>query len=93
MQLPPEMYQKYIARRTTDYDQLSEALANNDLTCFKKVAHQMKGNATTFGFDELVGLALRMEKIEANTLAVEGPAVLIELKNWLTTRSKEYGIT
>lgn len=93
MQLPPEMYHKYITRRAADYDQLMEALGKTDLTCFKKVGHQIKGNATTFGFEELVGLALRMENIDENTIAVEGPAILSELKNWIATRSKEYGVS
>lgn len=63
--IPDEVRQKYIDRRKKDLADCRAALANSDFKCFAHVGHQIKGNAVTFGFDELTPLALEMEKLAA----------------------------
>ena len=64
--IPEEVRQKYIERRKKDLTDCRLALSNADFKCFAFVGHQIKGNAVTFGFDELTPIAIEME-----TLAVE----------------------
>lgn len=64
--IPEEVRQKYIERRKKDLADCRVALLKLDFKCFAFVGHQIKGNAVTFGFDELTPIAIEME-----TLAVE----------------------
>ena len=92
MELPHEMYVMYVTRRANDHQTLSQALTTNDVSSFKKIGHQMKGNASTFGFDELVGLAKRMEAIDDKNIGQNGPPIVEELKSWVTIKTQEYKV-
>lgn len=61
--IPEEVRQKYIERRKKDLADCRLALTNADFKCFAFIGHQIKGNAVTFGFDELTPIALEMEKL------------------------------
>lgn len=61
--IPEEVRRKYIERRKKDLADCRLALSNADFKCFAFVGHQIKGNALTFGFDELTPIALEMEKL------------------------------
>ncbi len=84
MDLPPSMYVNYLARRKVDHARLKEALASaQGLDDFKVVGHQIKGNATSFGFDDLVAIGERMEKMDPTLLKSEGPRLLDDFWKWI----------
>lgn len=84
MDLPPSMYVNYVSRRKSDHARLSEALAaSQGLEDFKVVGHQIKGNATSFGFDDLVAIGEKMEKLDEGRLLAEGPGLLDDFWKWI----------
>lgn len=63
--IPEDVRKKYIERRKKDLADCRMALSNADFKCFSFIGHQIKGNAITFGFDELTPIALEMERLAA----------------------------
>ena len=60
--IPEEMKAKYIERRKQDYATCVDALAKNDYETFLRIGHQLKGNAASFGYDDLGVIAAELEK-------------------------------
>lgn len=61
--IPKEARQKYIERRRSDLENCKKALQEKDFEILARVAHQIKGNASTFGYDELSEIAVELEKM------------------------------
>lgn len=61
MEVPPEARQKYLDRRKLDIIACQEALDKKDFVFLERIGHQIKGNAITFGFDELTKIAVALE--------------------------------
>lgn len=62
MQVPVEARQKYLERRKQDVVASKEALSKQDYSFLERLGHQVKGNAVTFGFDELTNIAVAIEQ-------------------------------
>ncbi|WP_409478936.1 Hpt domain-containing protein [Pseudobdellovibrio sp. HCB154] len=62
MQVPVEARQKYLERRKQDVVASKEALSKQDYSFLERLGHQVKGNAITFGFDELTNIAVAIEQ-------------------------------
>lgn len=62
MQVPVEARQKYLERRKQDVIASKEALSKLDYAFLERLGHQIKGNAITFGFDELTHIAVAIEQ-------------------------------
>lgn len=62
MQVPVEARQKYLERRKQDITASKEALLKLDYYFLERLGHQVKGNAITFGFDELTNIAVAIEQ-------------------------------
>lgn len=62
MQIPVEARQKYLERRKQDIAASKEALLKQDYYFLERLGHQIKGNAITFGFDELTNIAVAIEQ-------------------------------
>lgn len=62
MQVPVEARQKYLERRKQDVIASKEALSKQDYFFLERLGHQIKGNAITFGFDELTTVAVAIEQ-------------------------------
>lgn len=92
MQLPAEMYTTYVLRREDDLNDLTKAVEKSDVSMFRKVGHQLKGNASSFGFDELLPISARMHNIDETNIAVDGPIIIEDLKKWITNQKQTYGI-
>ncbi len=86
MQLPPEMYATYIQRRKEDFENLKTALQNADASLFKKIGHQLKGNATSFGFDELAELGKKMETVDPSNIKSLAPMLLSDFDRWIQSK-------
>ena len=93
MQLPTEMYTTYVERRENDLKDLENAVEKLDVTVFRKVGHQLKGNASSFGFDELLTLSARMHNIDDSNITVDGPTIIEDLKTWVTKKKQSLGIS
>lgn len=62
MQIPTEARLKYLERRKQDVIACYEALSKQDYYFLERLGHQIKGNAITFGFDELTTVAIDIEQ-------------------------------
>lgn len=60
--IPEEMKAKYIERRKQDYATCVEAFNKSDFETFLRIGHQLKGNAASFGYDDLGLIAANLEK-------------------------------
>jgi len=65
-QISKEALGRYLQRREQDIDILKNALQSNDYSQIQHIAHQIKGNAATFGFAELGEHAKSLESLAIN---------------------------
>ena len=52
----------YLRRRNEDLSELQEALANDDRTTMRTIAHRLKGSGQSFGFDRLTYFGEELER-------------------------------
>lgn len=66
--IPHEMKVVYIQRRLADIAECNKAIETGDFSFLEKIGHQVKGNAQSFGFDDLspIGIALEEAAKEKN---------------------------
>ncbi len=62
MQVPVELKLKYLKRRSQDIEKLRSLMVQNDFKEAAKLGHQVKGNAVTFEFPQMVSLGVAIEK-------------------------------
>lgn len=74
--IPKEAIDRYIERREKDIELCEQALATSDFEVISRVGHQIKGNAVTFGFQELEPVGIELEKA-GNKKDAQGTADLI----------------
>ncbi len=81
--ITPEMRARYLLRRRADIEALQMALAGADFASMKSIAHNIKGNASTFDHTNLEKLAIELEQ-HAENASLDSATLIIELmKNWL----------
>ncbi len=61
--IPLDARLKYVERRKQDLVDCRTAVSKLDFKILERVGHQIKGNAATFGFDELAKIAIEMENL------------------------------
>jgi HPt (histidine-containing phosphotransfer) domain-containing protein len=61
MQLPDDLKRRYLDRRAKDIEDCLLKLKDLDWTYFERLGHQLKGNAPSYGFDELGAIAHELE--------------------------------
>ena len=59
--IPPEMREKYLSRRRIDLEILSSSLEARSADEFKRIGHQLKGNARSFGYQQLELIGQKFE--------------------------------
>ena len=59
--IPIEMQKKYLERRSTDVGTLYDALVHGTWQDFSRIGHQIKGNASSFGYPELEAIGCELE--------------------------------
>lgn len=64
--IPEEMKINYLDRRRNDLTNCRQALSKLDFEYLASVAHQIKGNASSFGYDELSEIAIEIENFAFN---------------------------
>lgn len=60
--IPPDVRLKYLERRQTDYENCQKAISEKNFEALKHIGHQIKGNAVTFGYDDLGEIAIDLEQ-------------------------------
>ncbi len=93
IELPKELYLSYVKHRKADLKLLEEALEKNKVDEFRRVGHQIRGNAVSFGFQELESLGDRLEALDMHSVITSGPDLLQELRNWILVTEKKLAAT
>lgn len=97
MNLPSHLYTNYIARRKIDHERLSKVLDTttnlNALTEFQHLGHQIRGSAASFGFDDLVAIAERLESVNQENISTLGQTALNEFYDWIKKTEKKFECT
>ena len=83
--LPPEAILNYIERRKLDLKNCQQALIENDFESLSKIAHQIKGNAVSFGFEDLGNIAIDMEHFALKKDADGLISVMDRFKNFIAS--------
>lgn len=84
--LPEDLRQRYIARRHQDTLDCFVKLSNLDWAYFERLGHQLKGNASSFGYEDLRDIALRIESFAQMRNLAELKATLEDFKNWVAEK-------
>lgn len=82
--IPEEARVKYIERRKKDIESLRSALAMNTYEEFKRIGHQLKGNAASFGYMDLEKVAIQLEVAGEKRDHHEASRQLQLFEQWLT---------
>ncbi len=61
LDISDEMRELYIQHRKKDLHRCLTALKMSDFSFLEKIGHQVKGNALSFGFDDLTSVAIELE--------------------------------
>lgn len=88
MIIPAEIRQRYLERRKKDLETLKLALQTKNFEEFKRIGHQLKGNAASFGYLDLEKLAIQLETITLNGSDNLLAGQLVgQLEDWLKSAS------
>ncbi len=82
--IPEEIRQKYLMRRHKDIEVLKASLSSRSLEDFKRIGHQLKGNAASFGYVELQEIAIGMEQAAQAGDHFEANKQLELFEKWLS---------
>jgi len=86
MEVPAEIYQRYVENRKHDLELGWRSLKGNNSNELEKIGHQLKGNGATFGHPVLstIGRKLETGAYQRDQATVE--AALKDLTRWLHTQ-------
>jgi len=62
MEIPLELKLKYLKRRLEEIEEIKKLISKNNFEMACKLGHQIKGNASSFSFDELTNLGQNIEQ-------------------------------
>ena len=86
--LPEDLRKRYLARRHQDACDCISKLTNLDWAYFERLGHQLKGNAPSFGYDELQEIALRIETHAKKRDRFNLEATLEEFRSWVANQTR-----
>lgn len=82
IEIPEEIRARYISRRQKDIESLRAALNSRSLEEFKRVGHQLKGNAASFGYNDLEKVAIQLEAAGDSNDLLEASRQLALFEQW-----------
>lgn len=85
--IPEEARLKYIERRKKDIESLRSALSQRTFDEFKRIGHQLKGNAASFGYMDLEKVAIQLEVAGEKQDSHEASRQLGLFEQWLAKAS------
>ncbi len=88
MIIPEDARQRYLERRKTDIQSLKTSLSQNSFEEFKRIGHQLKGNAISFGYPDLEKLAIQMEQAAEAQDKSEASRIVAAFETWLSASLK-----
>jgi HPt (histidine-containing phosphotransfer) domain-containing protein len=87
MRITEDLRKKYDERRAQDAELLALSLDEGRFEVLARLGHQLKGNAATYGYEDLAQLGRKMEQAaEAHSLP-EGKQCLYALRAWVQERA------
>ncbi len=81
--IPDEARIRYLERRKKDVESLRAAVNSRSLEEFKRIGHQLKGNAASFGYSELEKVAVQLEVAGEHEDVLEATKQLENFERWL----------
>ena len=87
--IPEDTRRRYLERRLADVETLSAAWRAGDFTEFKRIGHQLKGNAASFGYKDLEVIAIDLEKAGLNKDRASAENQLELLKRWVSAHKTD----
>lgn len=81
--IPEEARQRYLERRKADIDTLRTAVQAKNFEEFKRIGHQLKGNAASFGYADLEKIAIQLEVVGEREDIPEALRQLDAFQAWL----------
>jgi HPt (histidine-containing phosphotransfer) domain-containing protein len=87
--LSEDLKQRYLARRFQDVQDCFIRLPNQDWDYFERLGHQIKGNATSYGFADLQIIALKIEAHAREKDFSNLQMTLDEFKTWVLHKKFE----
>lgn len=81
--VPDDLRARYLARRSKDVEDCFLRFRAMDWSYFERLGHQLKGNASSYGYEELGHIALRIEQSAQAKDVADLEKNLSEFKNWL----------
>jgi HPt (histidine-containing phosphotransfer) domain-containing protein len=85
--IPDEVRKMYVERRHKDLSTLKNSLAERKLDEFKRIGHQLKGNAASFGHSDLEKIAIGLEIAGDKQDLFEARKQVDLFESWLTRTS------
>ena len=83
MEVPAKLLGRYMERRKKDFELCQSGLAQKNFEDLARVGHQLKGNAHTFGFDDLSVIGKKMEAAAQEKDVSELENALRDFHYWL----------
>lgn len=71
----------YLERRKEDTAQLNDLMAKNDFEGIMRIAHKLKGNGASFGFDHITELGDKMNQAAKSENTEEVRKIIQDFEN------------
>lgn len=81
-EIPENLRQKYLQRRHQDVKECFRKLNQSDWMYFLHLSHQLKGNAPSYGYDDLAEIAEKIESVAKEKDAPKLFEAVNEFRNW-----------
>ena len=83
MEVPEEIMFRYMERRKRDLEMCWESLNSENFPVIERVGHQLKGNGSTFGFDDLANIGNKLEVAASAKDTATLQDVLKDFSHWV----------
>lgn len=83
MEVPEEIMFRYMERRRRDLEICWESLSSGNFPVIERVGHQLKGNGSTFGFDDLASIGNKLEIAASSRDSAALGEVLKDFSHWV----------
>ncbi len=80
-----DLIPEYVERRRAELANLKQLLAEGDFDFMRRIGHQNKGHAASYGFPELGEIATRLEVAAAKQDKTALSACIVDWEAWLKT--------
>ena len=84
MEVPQEILSRYLERRKRDLEACLYNLEKKNFSELEKVGHQLKGNASTFGHEDLTSISSELELAAATRDIAQLEFALENFSTWVS---------